>query len=86
MYGCGPGLFFDGGGDVRHVYEYRLTQAGRDLKPVIEAVGVWGHRWIKTEVSLEHLDINLLMWDIRRNIDPKPMPHRRNVIQVIFTD
>jgi DNA-binding HxlR family transcriptional regulator len=68
------------------VYEYRLTQAGRDLKPVIEAVGVWGHRWIKTEVSLEHLDINLLMWDIRRNIDPKPMPQRRNVIQVIFTD
>jgi DNA-binding HxlR family transcriptional regulator len=68
------------------VYEYRLTQAGRDLKPVIEAVGVWGQRWIQTEVSLENLDPNLLMWDMRRNIDPKPMPQRRNVIQVIFTD
>jgi DNA-binding HxlR family transcriptional regulator len=68
------------------VYEYRLSSAGRDLRPVIEAIGVWGHRWIETEVSLEHLDINLLMWDMRRNIDPKPMPQRRNVIQVIFTD
>src|SRR3954469_18996244 len=28
------------------VYEYRLTKAGRDLRPVIEAVGAWGQRWI----------------------------------------
>jgi DNA-binding HxlR family transcriptional regulator len=68
------------------VYEYRLTQAGRDLRPVIEAVGIWGQRWIETEVSLENLDPDLLMWDMRRNIDPKPMPKRRNVIQVIYTD
>jgi hypothetical protein len=26
------------------------------------------------------------MWDIRRNIDPAPMPKRRTVIQFIFTD
>jgi DNA-binding HxlR family transcriptional regulator len=68
------------------VFEYRLTQAGRDLKPVVEAVGIWGQRWIETDVSLENLDPDLLMWDMRRNIDPKPMPKRRNVIQVIFTD
>ena len=68
------------------LFEYRLTEAGRDLKPVIEAVGAWGQRWIETEVSLENLDPNLLMWDMRRNIDPDPMPQRRNVIQVIFTD
>jgi DNA-binding HxlR family transcriptional regulator len=68
------------------VYEYRLTQAGRDLRPVVEAVGIWGQRWIETDVSLENLDPDLLMWDMRRNIDPKPMPQRRNVIQVIFTD
>jgi DNA-binding HxlR family transcriptional regulator len=68
------------------LFEYRLTNAGRDLKPVIDAVGVWGQRWIETEASLENLDPNLLMWDIRRNIDPTPMPHRRNTIQVIFND
>jgi DNA-binding HxlR family transcriptional regulator len=68
------------------VLEYHLTDAGRDLKPVIESVGVWGQRWIETEASLKKLDPNLLMWDMRRNINPKPMPRGRNVIQVIFTD
>jgi DNA-binding HxlR family transcriptional regulator len=68
------------------VLEYRLTKAGRDLRPIIEAVGVWGQRWIETEASLKNLDVNLLMWDIRRNIDPTPLPRRRSIIQVIFTD
>jgi DNA-binding HxlR family transcriptional regulator len=68
------------------VFEYRLTEAGRELKPVIEAIGCWGQRWIDIEASLEKLDPNLLMWDMRRNIDPKPMPQRRNTIQVIFTN
>jgi DNA-binding HxlR family transcriptional regulator len=66
--------------------EYRLTKAGEDLRPVIEAVGCWGQRWIETEASLENLDPNLLMWDMRRNIDPTPMPRRRTTIQVIFND
>jgi len=26
-------------------FEYRLTEAGRELKPVIEAIGCWGQRW-----------------------------------------
>lgn len=68
------------------VFEYRLTKAGEDLRPVIEAVGVWGQRWIETAASLKNLDPNLLMWDIRRNIDPTPMPLRRSTIQVIFSD
>jgi DNA-binding HxlR family transcriptional regulator len=68
------------------VLEYQLTKAGRDLQPIIEAVGVWGQRWIETEASLKNLDVNLLMWDIRRNIDPTPLPRRRSIIQVIFTD
>lgn len=66
------------------VFEYRLTDAGRGLQPIIEAVGVWGHRWIETEATLANLDVNLLMWDMRRNINPAPMPRRRNTIQVIF--
>jgi DNA-binding HxlR family transcriptional regulator len=68
------------------VFEYRLTGAGQDLQAVIEAVGVWGQMWIETEASLQNLDANLLMWDMRRNIDPTPMPCRRNTIQIIFGD
>ena len=67
-------------------FEYQLTDAGRDLRKVIEAVGVWGQRWVETEATLENLDPELLMWDMRRNIDPRPMPRRRTTIQIIFKD
>src|SRR5262249_34785532 len=30
------------GADVRYV----LTEAGRELRPVVEALGTWGTRWI----------------------------------------
>jgi len=66
--------------------EYRLTEAGNELRPVIEAIGVWGHRWVTTEATLQNLDANLLMWDIRRNINTDPMPRRRSTIQFMFND
>jgi DNA-binding HxlR family transcriptional regulator len=65
-------------------FEYELTDAGKDLRNVVEAVGIWGQRWVETEATLENLDPELLMWDIRRNIDPRPMPRRRTMIQIIF--
>jgi DNA-binding HxlR family transcriptional regulator len=68
------------------LFEYQLTKAGRELAPVIEGVGAWGHKWIKAEASLKNLDVNLLMWGIRSEINPAPMPARRTTIQVIFTD
>lgn len=68
------------------LFEYRLTQAGQDLQPLIEAFGHWGQRWIETEASLANLDLSLLMWDIRRNLDPAPMRRNRTTIQFIFTD
>jgi DNA-binding HxlR family transcriptional regulator len=68
------------------VLEYRLTEAGRELRPIIESIGVWGHKWVTTEATLKNLDGNLLMWDIRRNINTDPMPSRRTVIQFIFND
>jgi DNA-binding HxlR family transcriptional regulator len=72
-----------GGPDL---YEYRLTPAGQELGQVVESIGRWGHRWIETEASLKKLDLNLLMWDIRRNIDATPLPPRRSTIQFIFND
>ncbi len=68
------------------VLEYRLTEAGNELRSIIEAIGVWGHRWVTTEATLKNLDANLLMWDIRRNINTNPLPPRRNTIQFIFND
>src|SRR5438309_6881123 len=36
--------------------DYHLTEAGRDLRPVVETLGVWGQRWLETRVSLRNLD------------------------------
>lgn len=65
---------------------YRLTQAGRDLQPVIEAIGMWGQKWVETEPSLENLDPELLMWDMRRNLNTDPVPPKRTVIEFIYPE
>ena len=66
--------------------DYRLTEAGNELKPLIEAFGRWGQRWISSELSLTKLDVSLLMWDMRRNLDPTPIPPRRYVIQIVYPE
>ncbi|HYC98786.1 helix-turn-helix domain-containing protein [Brevundimonas sp.] len=66
--------------------EYRLTEAGKELQPIVEAFGIWGQRRVKADVSLEHLDVQLLMWDMHRNLDTTPMPRRRVVIQFIYPE
>jgi len=68
------------------VFEYHLTEAGRALEPLVEAFGVWGQRWVASELSLQHLDASLLMWDMRRNLDPTPIPKRRSVIHFHYAD
>jgi DNA-binding HxlR family transcriptional regulator len=69
------------GKDVRYV----LTPAGRELRPVVEALGVWGIRWIG-ELGDEDLDPKLLLWDMHRNIDHNAVPDGRTVVQFRFPD
>lgn len=66
--------------------EYRLTSAGEDMKPLVMGLGVWGQRWVEAEPSLRNLDPSLLMWDMRRNLDPDPLPPRKCVIQIMYPD
>ena len=66
--------------------EYRLTKSGRELEPLIMALGHWGHRWIEQDVSLENLDVSLLMWDMRRNLNATPLPQKRSVIQFQYPE
>jgi len=65
--------------------EYVLTQAGRELQPVVEALGVWGIRWIG-ELGDEDLDPKLLLWDMQRNIDHTAIPAGRTVVRFVFSD
>ena len=48
------------------VWEYSLTAAGEELRPIVMALGHWGARWIGSRLRDDELDAGLLMWDIRR--------------------
>ena len=67
-------------------FEYHLTESGKDLRPVVEAMGFWGQRWIEARLSLKNLDPSLLMWDMRRNLNPSPLPAGRTVIQFLYQE
>ena len=66
--------------------EYRLTQAGEELRPIILSLGSWGHRWIESSLSLKNLDPSLLMWDMRRNLTPQPFPDRRYTVNFLYPE
>jgi DNA-binding HxlR family transcriptional regulator len=65
--------------------QYILTDAGQELRPVVEALGQWGHRWVSHDLDRDDLDPGLLMWDIRRRIRTDAVPVRRAVIAFELT-
>jgi DNA-binding HxlR family transcriptional regulator len=69
------------GKDVR----YLLTEAGHELLPVVEAVGLWGVRWIG-ELGDVDLDPKLLIWEMHRCVDSEAIPSGRTVVQFRFPD
>ena len=64
---------------------YLLTPAGQELRPVVEALGVWGTRWIG-ELGDEDLDPKLLLWDMHRNINHATVPSPQAVVHFRFRD
>lgn len=65
--------------------EYHLTVAGEELRPVIEAMGVWAQRWMRDDlVADQNLDPDLLMWDIRRCVATRHPLADRLVVQFRF--
>jgi DNA-binding HxlR family transcriptional regulator len=66
--------------------EYRLTDAGEELRPIVLGMGFWGQRWVESQLTLRNLDPALLMWDMRRNLNPRPLPPRRCTIQFQYPE
>jgi DNA-binding HxlR family transcriptional regulator len=67
------------------VAEYHLTDAGRDLKKVIEVLGAWGVQCAFGEPKLEELDPELLVWKIHQRINRELLPENRTVVEFDFT-
>jgi DNA-binding HxlR family transcriptional regulator len=70
----------------RRSHEYFLTPAGEELRPVIEGLGVWGQRWVMSDVEEEDLDPSLLMWDMSRHLRHDELPERRVVVRFDLLD
>jgi DNA-binding HxlR family transcriptional regulator len=68
------------------VMDYKLTDAGEDLRPIVMQLGFWGQRWVESSLSLKNLDPSLLMWDMRRSLQPTPLPPRRTTINFIYPE
>jgi DNA-binding HxlR family transcriptional regulator len=66
--------------------EYRLTPAGRDLEPVVQAIGEWGATWSVTDPRPEELDPYLLVVWMARHVDRRRLPPGRTVVQFDFRD
>ncbi len=66
--------------------DYSLTPAGMDLREVVMSLGIWGQRWVESQLSLRNLDPTLLMWDMRRNLILQPLPPRKCTIQFQYPE
>jgi DNA-binding HxlR family transcriptional regulator len=64
--------------------EYRLTPAGRDLQPVVQAIGEWGATWSFTEPRPDELDPLLLIVWMARHVDRQRLPPNRTVVKFDF--
>lgn len=66
--------------------EYHLTESGRELGPIVRIMGEWGQRWLRSRLTRDRLDAALLLWDMRRWIDPGRFPSGRTVVRIELTD
>ncbi|MEO1493146.1 MAG: winged helix-turn-helix transcriptional regulator [Pseudomonadota bacterium] len=65
-----------------HIYE--LTDAGRDLDPIIMALAGWGQKWAR-DMETEDLDPAFLAWSMHTRLNIDAMPPGRTVMEFEFT-
>ncbi len=64
---------------------YSLTECGRELSGVVDALGSWGVRWIG-ELGEDDLDPHLLMWDMQRHLPIDNWPRARTTVAFQLSD
>lgn len=65
----------DGPGD-----EYALTDAGRELAPLVRLMGDWGERWLRRRITAGDAEPAYVMWAVRGTVRREEMPAERTVI------
>jgi DNA-binding HxlR family transcriptional regulator len=65
--------------------EYHLTAAGKDLEPVIVAMGRWAIEWLYDDLRPHEVDPVTLTWWMHRRIDEDRLPPGRVVVEFSYT-
>ena len=65
--------------------EYRLTPAGKDLEPVLIALGRWAVHWLYDHLDSSDVSPETLMWWMHRRVDVARLPSRRVVVMFEHT-
>jgi DNA-binding HxlR family transcriptional regulator len=63
---------------------YLLTEAGRELWDVCDALGRWGTRWL--EAASWHLDPYVVLWSFTQGAQAERLPTRHVTVQLDFVD
>lgn len=66
--------------------DYIRTTLAIELEPAITLLGEWAYRNVEAKVALDDLNLDYLMWNLRRTIDQSALPPRRVVVRFRFTD
>jgi len=67
--------------DPHRSAEYHLTAAGRDLRPVLQALGDWGATWAFGDPDVAELDPDLVVRWISRHLARDMLPPHRVVVE-----
>jgi DNA-binding HxlR family transcriptional regulator len=63
---------------------YVLTEKGRELKAVTDAMGAWGARWL--ELEPHHIDAAYVLWATCKLVDPEKVPSKGLVVRIDLAD
>lgn len=61
---------------------YHLTPAGEELRPIVDAMGLWARKWVTRDYHGYELDPAVLMWSLRRHVAVEAFPSGRTVVHI----
>lgn len=63
--------------------EYGLTEAGKELAPIVDRMAIWGQHWAR-DMDYDDLDPAFLVWSMHLRCDRLKMPPGQTVIEFAF--
>ncbi len=72
--------------DTGKSWTYHLTDAGAEFLPLVGALGIWGQRWTRRELSEGELDLGLLIWGLEYSVDATAFGPKRHVLRLDISD